>query len=398
MSDTGNDDALLGQLIDLASRRTGFRPDAIRPQAVHRALQTLLAAGLARDQILKRALAGERMVVTTICESVSVGETYFFRHPEHFELVARILGAAPARARPHGYRAWCAGCATGEEAYSLAAFLHAQLGGRANPLAVIGSDLSSRSIAAAERGVYRPWSRREAGPLLHPVVEERPDGSLEVLPSVRRLATFRVHNLLDAPLPGPFDLIFCRNVLIYFDQAAITGVVARLASVLAPDGLLVLGTMDLAAPGPELVRLGPDGLNVFSLRPRTPPAARPSAPVRIATPPPVTVPEPPRPIDPVAEHLRALTFIETGHPQDAAVVLAAIQRAAPEYLPGLLERALLHQRAGETGAARHLVREVLARTEGLPADHPVAGPEVLPISYYRTSAMTMLAGAPEGWR
>jgi hypothetical protein len=98
------------------------------------------------------------------------------------------------------------------------------------------------------------------------------------------------------------------------------------------------------------------------------------------------------PPEPVAIHLRALVHIEHGERQVARAALDELCTLAPGYVPGLLERALLHVRSGERAAAGALMRDVLRRTEGLAADEMLAGPEPLPVSFYRESAERFLRG------
>jgi chemotaxis protein methyltransferase CheR len=98
----------------------------------------------------------------------------------------------------------------------------------------------------------------------------------------------------------------------------------------------------------------------------------------------------------VALHLRALVHIERGEKAVAQRALADLCAQVPDYVPGILERALLHVRQGERAAAAQLMREVLRRTERLPLDEELAGPEPLPVRFYRESAATFLRGAGGG--
>jgi chemotaxis protein methyltransferase CheR len=95
----------------------------------------------------------------------------------------------------------------------------------------------------------------------------------------------------------------------------------------------------------------------------------------------------PRPPEPVALHLRALVHIERG---ERKIAEQALDELPPDYVPGILERALLHVRGGQPTAAASLMREVLRRTEKLPPEEILAGPEPLPVSFYRDSAKTFL--------
>jgi hypothetical protein len=103
-----------------------------------------------------------------------------------------------------------------------------------------------------------------------------------------------------------------------------------------------------------------------------------------------------RPPEPVALHLRALVHIERGERKRAEKELSDLARQVPDYVPGILERALLHVRMGEKSAATALMREVLKRIDKLPADEVLAGPEPLPVSFYRDSAQTFLRSARGG--
>jgi chemotaxis protein methyltransferase CheR len=103
-----------------------------------------------------------------------------------------------------------------------------------------------------------------------------------------------------------------------------------------------------------------------------------------------------RPPEPVALHLRALVHIERGERKRAEKELTDLAQQVPDYVPGILERALLHVRMGEKSAATALMREVLKRIDKLPPDQVLAGPEPLPVSFYRDSAQTYLRSARGG--
>ena len=366
----------LDALIGYAAEWTGFSRDAILPEAVRR------AAVLLGPDLLQRAARREPAVVHDLCQAVSVGETFFFRQPEHFRFVAQTL--LPELAGRAEVRAWSAGCATGEEAYSLAACL-LDLAPAGVSVSVLGTDLLERNLAAARKAEYGAWSRRESGPMLHPLLATHGTRAT-VSPRVREVTKFQQHNLLQPP-PGQFELIFCRNVLVYFSPGAVHTVVGHLAQALVPGGALCFGSMDLGEQPPGLVRWGQPELLIYR---RPLPVARATA--QPAPPPAPALPYVPRvkPPEPVALHLRALVHIERGDRKIAAEELASLNTRVPDYVPGLLERALLHVRQGERSAAQTLMREVLRKTEKLPADELLPGPEPLPVSFYRSSAETFL--------
>jgi len=387
------DEHALEELISYAAEWTGFSRDAILPDAVRRA-----AAGLGPpDEVLPRAAARELSVVHALCQAVSVGETYFFRHPDHFRWVAKSFLPELLQGGRSSIRAWSAGCATGEEAFSIAACLLDLLPWpRTVSLEVVGTDLLERNLAAARVGEYGAWSQRPSGPVLHPIFKDTGNGRVRIDDAVRAVTRFGEHNLLEEP-PGQFDLIFCRNVLVYFSQQAVQTAVRHLTRALLPGGALLFGSMDVSEPPPGLLRASPSELQIYR-RLDARPAAKPAAPAVAppAGPPPPYVPRVRLP-EPVALHLRALVHIERGEKKRAEKELAELARQVPDYVPGILERALLHVRMGEKSAASKLMREVLRRIEKLPADEVLAGPEPAPVSFYRDSAQTFLRSSRGGY-
>ena len=399
------DDAALDRLARHAAEWTGFSLEAILPDAIRRAAVQLLQQAGTADEVLRRAGARDPAVVHALCQAVSVGETFFFRHPEQFGVVSGTLLPAWLRQGRTVLRAWSAGCATGEEAYSLAACLLAQLPWPPTVrVEVVGTDLVERNLAAARAGLYGAWSQRPSGPLLHPLFSGASPGAaspgakgerVSVQDRVRAVTSFCEHNLLEPWTGEPFDLIFCRNVLVYFSPDAVRTAVRHLAAALVPDGALVFGAMDVSEPPPGLVLSGLPELQIYRKPPKQqvaeplPKAERPTPPARLP---------PPRlqPLEPVALHLRALVHVERGERRLAESALGDLVRLVPDYLPGLLERALSHVRQGEQKAAAALMREVLARADKLPGAQLLAGPEELPVSFYRDAAQTFLRGLRGG--
>jgi chemotaxis protein methyltransferase CheR len=379
------DEQVIERLTEYAARYTGFSLDAILPDAIRRA-----AGKLAGDpeRILLRAANGEANVVRALYQAVSVGETFFFRHPEQFGFIGRTLVPEWIAARKHCINVWSAGCATGEEAYSLAASLLDLLPKHVE-VSILATDLLERNLAVAREGVYGAWSRRPSGPLLHPIFEEDGATRMRVAPRVRSVVRFAQHNLLEAQSAGKFDLILCRNVLVYFSPESVRNAAGHLVSALAADGTLVFGPMDVTERPAGLAFAATPELQIY----RRQADARPSKPqVPVAPARPV---EPQRerraaPPEPIAIHLRALVSIERGERKTAKAALEELSLHVPDYLPGVLERALMHIRQGERVAATQLMRDVLRRTEKMAAEDLVPGPEPLPVEFYRSSAEQFL--------
>jgi chemotaxis protein methyltransferase CheR len=380
-------DALVDGLVALILQETGHRPDAISRDAVIRVTRRVDPSG-GTAAAVTRAWA-DPLVRTALIEAVLVRETSFFRHPEHFDAI--VLEAVPLLAtKERPVSVWSAGCATGEEAYSLAGCLLWTLPeAAAESLRVLGTDLSDKALAVAQEGVFGERSQRDPSPPF-PVFRPMRDGRLRVESGTRAIARFQKHNLLDPPPEGPgaFDLVVCRNVLIYFDDKAAEIACANMVQSLAPGGFALFGILDLPHAPHGLVRVGPPTVNMFLKPPVRMPTERPKTrPPSLRAP---HLPAAPGTLDPIAIHLDALEALETGQHGRVDGALARLLAAAPDYVPGIFEMALLHLRAGETANATARMREVLTRIEKLPADAIVAGPEDLPASYYRSAAQASL--------
>jgi chemotaxis protein methyltransferase CheR len=183
-------------------------------------------------------------------DAVSTNETRFFREPQHFELLKSVIFPKWAEEAATGYRnrkirVLSAGCSTGQEPYSLAMVLLDRFSGW--EIEITATDLSTRALEIARTGIWPaakvaeiPSSYLKAY-MLKGFADQA--GKMKAGPEIRSIIRFFRMNLNEPayPLTGKFDMIFCRNVLIYFDQRGREQVVRRLASFLSPDGYLFLG-------------------------------------------------------------------------------------------------------------------------------------------------------------
>lgn len=185
-----------------------------------------------------------------LIERLTIKVSRFFRNPGTFDAIHGALlekCAAPLRAP---LAVWSAGCGQGEEAYSLAVLL-AEIGLPASRGTVLGTDIDPVALAAAERAAYPATALAD----VRPALRERyfvpaADGTHAVTPDIRRRVRLALHDLASAgspPAGGPFDLICCRNVLIYFQPRLQERVMRLLLSSLAPGGLLCLGEAEWLA-------------------------------------------------------------------------------------------------------------------------------------------------------
>ncbi len=236
----------------------------------HAFLQSALVragAGSDPDTFLRRLDDPLRRgpLVRRLIEEVTVKETSFLRDREQLAGIdwRRLLERARARGSEH-VRVWTAACATGEEAYSLALLAAEAFAPAPAPVRILATDISADALAHARAGVYRSRSVRDVGPAMR--ARWLPaDGDRQVVAEpLRALVTFARHNLVRDPFPPlgetPFDLILCRNVLIYFDTPTVGRVLGSFEQARAPGGKLVLGAADaLCASATRIgvVTLGP---------------------------------------------------------------------------------------------------------------------------------------------
>ncbi len=192
----------------------------------------------------------------TLASHLTIGETYFWRDKETFRIFQeRVIPELVARRREEGrfLRIWSAGCATGEEPYSIAILLKETIADISDwNVTILATDINPQFIEKAVRGVYGDWSFRDAPAWLgekYFVAAE--DGGLEISPSLRGMVDFRMLNLAEDSYPSLFsntnamDLVFCRNVLMYFSPQIMGRVVERLSRSLVAGGWLIVSPTEI---------------------------------------------------------------------------------------------------------------------------------------------------------
>jgi chemotaxis protein methyltransferase CheR len=215
-------------------------------------LETRLGPLLRREALpgldaLALRLRGGRAeaLAAEVVEALTTNESSFFRDGKPFEHLRRLMPRLAA-ARPPGQalRVWSAACSSGQEAYSIAMTameLGPALGGRR--VDILGTDISREMLDRAQEGVFTQFEVQRGLPVQMLVKYFRQEGSRwRIAPELRAMVRWQPFNLLDDPRGlGRFDVIFCRNVLIYFDAPTKSRVLGRLAAMLAADGALYLG-------------------------------------------------------------------------------------------------------------------------------------------------------------
>jgi chemotaxis protein methyltransferase CheR len=188
-----------------------------------------------------------------VIEAMTTNETFFFRDKLPFEHFRDTLLPAlvAARARERRIRIWCCAASTGQEPYSLAMILKDIGGSLGAALAdfrieIVATDLSGEVVARAKAGVYSQFEVQRGLPIQQLLKYFTQNGETwQIAPELRAMVQFRTLNLLgDFSALGAFDIVFCRNVLIYFDQQTKIGVFNRIARQVPDDGFLVLGAAE----------------------------------------------------------------------------------------------------------------------------------------------------------
>ncbi len=237
-------DASFSAIADFFQQHSGIR---LQPSKRHMVVSRLnreavrLQCANLNDYVALILAAPQSAEARHVVDILTTNETYFFRESAHFRHLAQLLQHAPCR---QALRAWSAAASSGEEAYSIAMILARHAGGR--PWEVIGTDLSTRVVAQARQGLYaaercaritlpdlKRWCLRGEGAHHGQVLMNR---------ELRAKVRFEVGNLLD-PMPklGLFDVIFLRNVLIYFEGEAKSRLVANVVRHLKPGAYLYTG-------------------------------------------------------------------------------------------------------------------------------------------------------------
>ncbi len=185
-----------------------------------------------------------------LISELTIGESYFLREPTQFDYLRNEV--LPEMAKRHGpgrpLRVWSAACASGEEPYSIAILLR-ELGWTA-PVQIVGTDVAASRLASARRGLYSQWALRGVPEHIISRYFTETARGFQLDASIRKSVEFAPLNLIEDVYPNPalglfgMDLIFCRNVMIYFELSSITQIARRLVDSLSADGWLFLGASD----------------------------------------------------------------------------------------------------------------------------------------------------------
>ena len=227
--------------LSICSEKVHLIESRLKPVALRLGFQT--AADLVR-----RLRTADHALSRVVTEAMTTNETSFFRDKVPFDQFRdTVLPALAAARRDEArLRIWCSAASSGQEPYSLAMIIDAATSVAGWTVDLVASDISSEMVDRAREGLYSQFEVLRGLPIQMLARHfHHEGGEWRLSPAIRNRVRFEVFNLLE-PFDslGQFDVIFCRNVLIYFDQQTKHDVLSRLAQALAPDGYLVLGAAE----------------------------------------------------------------------------------------------------------------------------------------------------------
>ncbi|MEJ1970302.1 MAG: protein-glutamate O-methyltransferase CheR [Rhizomicrobium sp.] len=251
-------------LAQLVRRRAGLVLTAPKTNLIEGRLSTVMRRFGFRsvDALVKELRHGRDTLARAVTEAMTTNESSFFRDRAAFEQFRDLVlpHLIEARSDSRRLRIWSAACAAGQEPYSIAMLLDdRKLAANGWSIDLIATDVSAEMVARAEDGVYSHFEVQRGLAIRRLVAHfSQEGGNWRIHENLRRMVTFRQFNLLDSyGWLDDLDVVFCRNVLIYFDQKTKSQVLDKIAEMLMPDGALLLGHAETAS-GLSNVFLGVD--------------------------------------------------------------------------------------------------------------------------------------------
>ena len=243
-------DAEFAALTQKISRERGFGCASYKEKCLRRRIAVRMRArGVHTYRDYAEILDREPQEYELLLDALTINVTKLFRNWETFAAIAKDVIPELWPTNGRHVRCWSAGCASGEEPYSIAILLHREAVRRRDTgalarVSILGTDIDRESLKAAERGMFGEDAFADTPPdIRRKYFTTKSPHSLE--PAVKAMVHFERRDLLHEPAPGgALDLITCRNVIIYFDRASQESLFARFFDALAPGGFLVLGKVE----------------------------------------------------------------------------------------------------------------------------------------------------------
>lgn len=350
----------VARVIELVQRESGVRMPGASSSAVARTL--LKATELDAEEFI-RGVGDDPETLMRLLDEVTIKETFFLRHEQQLRAIdwAALLESAHRRGSAR-IDVWTAGCSTGEEPYTIALLALEAFGHAAPPVRILGTDISRSALAAAAVARYRARSLHELPAALRlRYLEAHGDGTETVREPARHLVELARHNLVRDPSPpagrGPFDLILCRNVLIYFDPPTVEAVHRKLTQALQPEGELMLGASDAICVTSGRLDACNTSPRAATRTPRASRSMRPSrrrhVPEQVAASPSLTRG------DAEACYVAALVALEGGDAVSAVGLLRRALYIEPTLVVAAFQLGRAHEAAHDRPAARRSYERAL---------------------------------------
>jgi chemotaxis protein methyltransferase CheR len=259
----------------LLKERSGLDLSADKQYLVESRLMPLARkAGLAGiPDLVQKMKAGAAAALTTdVVEAMTTNETFFFRDKIPFDHLSDTIlpMLLQSRASRRTLRIWSAACSTGQEPYSIAMILKEKAAALSGwRIEIVGTDLSQEVLEKSRAGIYSQFEVQRGLPIQLLVKHFTQTGELwQISSELRGMVQHRQLNLLqDFSHLGKFDVIFCRNVLIYFDQQTKINIFDRMARIIEPDGMLMLGAAESVVGITDAFKPYPDRRGLYQMNP-----------------------------------------------------------------------------------------------------------------------------------
>ncbi len=237
-------------------RLTGIDLDQYKRSQMERRIRTWIRARHGDDDLLAELtrLRCDDAELDAFLDRMTINVSQLWRNPEQWDRLARDVLPDLLADDPPRLRCWSAGCSYGAEAYTLAAHVVEATRGRRARAEIVGTDIDKRVVARATRGIFSDQDARDAPrTALNRHFEQTQDGTWAAKDPLRRLVKFETGDLLRVrPAPDSFDLVLCRNTVIYFNEEVRDALHARLVDALRPGGYLIVGATERVVHAREL--------------------------------------------------------------------------------------------------------------------------------------------------
>ena len=345
---------------------------------IHRRLSSLGVSGCASYlEVLRDPIRGRPELDELIAE-ITIGETYFFRHQEHFDALRDVVlpDLLARNQAKRSLRIWCAGCADGPEAYSLAILLEREMAHKLVgwEVSILGTDINRRSLARARAGKFEEWALRTTNEDLRRDCFLQEGKSWQIAPKYKQWISFQYHNLVEDPVPSlvnnltAFDLIVCRNVMIYFGPDLMHKMIRQFHECLVEGAWLLVGpTEPNMTSFTSFYAVNAPGVTMYQKAPQLTPVALALDPVIApALPPPVEVvrtpaPRKSAPLNPIVERTLAEVRLHADGGEWANAVQCCEQLLKRDNLNSLVHfyHALVLEQMGHHAEAEPALRRAI---------------------------------------